>query len=282
MEGISICLTAWHTQDFIEDTLDSIANQTWIKTHKNYEILLGIDHCDETLKKIQQIRDKYENLRVFFAEENNGTYILSNTIMSMAKYENILRFDTDDIMLPEMVETTMKEKNSDIVRYYFDDFPNPRKRFFFTHGTIMIKKSIFMKYGGYMPWRCAADTELLTRLDNLVNIKNIPVILMKRRITDSSLTRAKDTGMKSELRRTYHDYIHTISPNKPAIEMVTENIVEIFKDDMESPVIEKPNNENLIKIGKIVNHIIENKMQNRPVLNISKRHITVRPRNHYY
>ncbi len=41
-EGVSIILTAWKTQDYIEECLDSINKQQFFNKEKtNYEILLG-------------------------------------------------------------------------------------------------------------------------------------------------------------------------------------------------------------------------------------------------
>lgn len=232
MEGVSICLSAWQTQNYIEECLDSIANQAWFKEHDNYEILLGIDHCKSTLDKIIKIKDKYKNLRVFFMNKNVGTYITCNSIMSLAKYDWLIRFDTDDIMLPNMVETIMNNTGvGDILRFkltqFFNDNSSKTSGSYITHGQIGIKKSILMKYGGYMPWKCAADTELITRLEKQVTIKTIDKVLMKYRNSDNSLTKADDTGMRSKLRRTYHEYIHTTSHKKPVIEMTMETFTEV-------------------------------------------------------
>ena len=46
-------------------------------------------------------------------KKNKGTYITSNTMMSIAKYDYLLRFDSDDIMNPNLIEILMKESESD-------------------------------------------------------------------------------------------------------------------------------------------------------------------------
>ena len=88
-EGISICITAYHVEKYIKDCLDSVVNQTWFKTHNDWEIIVGVDGCEKTLSQLKTIMHNYKNLRVFMMDSNNGTYITSNTIMSNAKYENI-------------------------------------------------------------------------------------------------------------------------------------------------------------------------------------------------
>lgn len=227
--GVSVCLTAWNTQDFIEECLDSVMNQDYFKTHDNYEILLGIDACLKTLEKVQKIRHKYKNLRVFFTERNCGTYILSNSIMSSAKFDHIIRFDTDDIMLPNLVSKLISYKNADIISCKFKDFPNSKNEGI-AYGTIMIKYDIFLKYGGYMPWKCAADSELITRLSSKANIEIVNTVLMKRRVRGSSLTHANGTNMQSNLRKRYLSYIYTKSKNTPAIIMQTIDLKEIMPD----------------------------------------------------
>ena len=72
-KGVSIIITAYNTADYIEECLDSIYDQSWFKKHRNWEVLLGVDHCKETLKKVVSIMEKYPNFRVFYMIENVGT-----------------------------------------------------------------------------------------------------------------------------------------------------------------------------------------------------------------
>lgn len=61
----SIIIAAYRTKDFIQECLEAIENQTYFKNNDNYEILLGIDGCIETLEKVQQIKNKIRNIKVF-------------------------------------------------------------------------------------------------------------------------------------------------------------------------------------------------------------------------
>ena len=231
MEGVSICITAYKVQYYIKECLDSVVNQSWFKDNDNFEIIVGIDGCEDTLEYMKTIMHNYKNLKVCMMDSNKGTYITSNTIMSMAKYENVFRFDSDDIMCNNLVETVMKERGDSIlVRYYLKDFGDSKNEVALAHGPIYIKKSIFLKYGGFRPWPCGADTELYYRLKNIENVKNIKDILMLRRVHNTSLTRAKDTGYKSELRKKYKKLIKEMSINTPEdakIKMETNTYKEI-------------------------------------------------------
>lgn len=234
-EGVTVCITAYKAKDYIKECLDSVAKQTWFENNDNFEIIVGIDGCKETLEYMKTIMNNYKNLKVWMMDSNKGTYITSNTIMSNATYENVFRFDSDDIMCSNLVETVMNNKsNCKLVRYYLKDFGDDKNEVAVAHGTIYIKKSTFIKYGGFRPWPCGADTEIYHRLMKIESVKNIRKILMLRRVHDSSLTRSKDTGYKSELRNKYKKLIKDMVISKPSdavIKMTTNTYKEITCSD---------------------------------------------------
>lgn len=49
--GVSICVSAYKASDYIKECLDSINGQTYFNKNKNYEVIVGIDGCEETLEK---------------------------------------------------------------------------------------------------------------------------------------------------------------------------------------------------------------------------------------
>lgn len=203
-QGISICISAYNNDNYIEECLDSIQNQTYFINHNNYEILLGIDGCEKTLNKVIDIMDKYKNIKVVLMTENRGTYIICNTLMYLAQYEWLLRFDSDDIMLPNMVEVFMNYSNGEYDLLYcncqnfYDGKTDTKDRqlnkpfkkgIYEISSTPFQKKTIFNKFGGFQPWRCSADSEYKERLHNVIKNKRLPIVLYKRRLHDESLTR---------------------------------------------------------------------------------------------
>ena len=239
-EEISIILTAYKTQDYIEEALDSIENQTYFKNNNNYEILLGVDGCFETLEKVKSIRHKYRNLRVFMMDKNVGTYVTSNTMLSLCKYDNIIRFDTDDIMFDHMVDTVMLYlKTYDYIRFGFCDFydtikeTKPRKLKAF--GICAYNRSVIKKVGGYKSWPCSADVDFYNRVEKSCNVKLVNEILFYRRRHDNSLTSNLETGCGTPIRKKYDDIIrnkknYTFSNYKidPKISTYTE--IKLEKD----------------------------------------------------
>ena len=195
--GVSVCISAWKAQRYIEECLDSVYNQTWFKTHNEWEVLIGIDGCEETLKKVNEIKHKYKNLRVFMMDSNKGTYVTCNTIMKESRYDWLLRFDSDDIMLPECVETMMKYCNNydliigNVINFGMDTkVTNLVKR---GVGQQLIRKSIFFELNGYDNYRISMDSDLIKKMRRFYRFVHIENVIAKRRQHENSLTCSKDT-----------------------------------------------------------------------------------------
>jgi len=241
--GVSICITAYKASKTIKATLDSIMAQTYFKdpNHK-YEVIIGVDGCEETAAYLRTILGQYKNVKAVMMSSNMGTYVTSNSIMSNATYEAIIRFDADDTMCPEMVSELMKVfDGKSIVRYKSflrkstDMSGNRRHGKMFSKGSLMIPKSVFVKFGGYMPWLCAADDELLVRLSKFVNTIEVDKYLFDYIQYPTSLTNNNDTNMRSKLREEYHQHTNEVSAKitkakDAVIEMVTNTYYDITQE----------------------------------------------------
>jgi len=233
---ISILITAHRAQYFLLECLDSIEAQTYFKDFNDYEILLGIDDCQETLKKALAYKHHYRNLRIFMMNSNKGTFITMNTLLSIFKYDHYLRFDADDIMMPNMVETLMGEEEGYgqvLCKFLnFEDGASPihKKTTQYAGGTCLVKREVIKKLGGYLPWICGADTEFTWRLENYFPVKRVDKILFHRRIHPNSLTRHPSTGLNSLIRSSYKEMIMK-EKNKgfphPYVKIVTNTYREI-------------------------------------------------------
>ena len=42
-DGVSICITAYDSCDYIKECLDSVVSQTWFEDCNNWEIIVGVD-----------------------------------------------------------------------------------------------------------------------------------------------------------------------------------------------------------------------------------------------
>jgi glycosyltransferase involved in cell wall biosynthesis len=223
MGKISIIVTSYKSQDFIEDCLDSIASQTC----GDYEILLGIDGCVETLIKVKEIKHKYKNLKVFYSVSNVGTYVLSNSLIlkSDKNCEYLLRFDSDDIMKSNLIEV-LSELKGDVYQFKADNYIKSKyKNTKWLDGILYFNKKIIENIGYYKNWRCGADTDFINRI-KFANFKIIRLdkVLYNRNIRNSSLTKSKDFGFGSPYRQ---KIAKQVAKKFEKIEATTTTLIEI-------------------------------------------------------
>lgn len=201
----SIIITTWNTPEYLDECLKSIYSQ---QGFDDFEILVGIDGCLKTKQLFREYKNK-KNLRVFYFSENSGTYITKNNLIKETNGKYVLFFDSDDIMNPEMLHVLNKEKGPEVTRFKFKNFGNKQQGHTeLAYGVFLVKKEILNKLVGFQNWICNADLEFLERANfNNINIKTLNNVLFLRRKHDKNLTEAQETNMKSEIRKSYMDYI---------------------------------------------------------------------------
>ena len=96
-----------------------------------------------------------------------------------------------------------------------------------------MKHWVFDYFGGFMPWRCAADTEFIKRVGKFIKFKKLKKILFRRRIHDSNLTVQKKSRIKSVFREWHINYINKVTKkikniNDAVIIKIVNNYKEIF------------------------------------------------------
>lgn len=122
VDHIYVLITAYETHEYIEKCLDSVANQTI-----DCKIILGIDGCEKTLEKVKTIQYKYNNLEVYYFNENKGANITFNSLSEFVPNNSlIVKFDSDDIMLPHDIYDIYSNM-SNIEIYEANQFKNKQK-----------------------------------------------------------------------------------------------------------------------------------------------------------
>jgi len=195
---LSVIIPAYKATKYIDECIDSIKGDC--------EILIGVDGCIETYNHIKHLEN------VYYFKENVGPYVIKNTLIDQAKYDDILFFDSDDIMAEGTIEKVTKTLNSkDYVKLSYIDFIKKPllSGIVYNNAVIGIKKDVFNSINGFYPWRCSADTELVNRLQyNNFSCKTISDVCYYRRLHQDNLTVKKETGHGSPIRKTYVDYIN--------------------------------------------------------------------------
>ena len=240
--------------------------------NQNVEILIGIDGCINTLEHFTK-RAIGPNVKIFYFDENNGPYSIKNTLASISKSNKLIFFDSDDLMLKDMI-TYMNEKLDHFVcikprMLNFDNLTNTEIKGLnnYGEGVFGIQKDVFLNMNGFEPWMCAADSDFMGRLyksNSKINFSKKP--LFKRRIHSNSLTTNRDTGMRSVLR---HHYFKIMKSKKGSgnPEILNTRNYTYFDSMIDYSFIE---NSFLEKKQNAINNI--NSVINKPVRKVVESH----------
>ena len=122
---ISVVVPVYNVEDYLEDALDSLVQQTFID---NIEVLMIDDgSTDNSRYIIEKYALDYENFYAFH-KENEGLSITRNYGLNLAKGEYVHFMDSDDKMIIDAYEKlyTLASKNdsevvsADFIRYNDD------------------------------------------------------------------------------------------------------------------------------------------------------------------
>lgn len=197
---------------YLSKAVDSILDQTF----SDFEFIII---CDDPTPETKEILNKYQQsdsrIHVYY-QERQGLVNSLNMGISLAKGEYIARMDADDISLPRRFEKQIEflrnnpeiqlvgsdlefidNKGNKIIEMKTPTIPTKpgliKWNLFFQcciyHPTIMTRKSVIERAGGYSPdYIHAEDYELWLRLSESVKLANLPDILLKLRKHENNIS----------------------------------------------------------------------------------------------
>lgn len=113
MEIVSIITPCYNSEKYIADTYNSIKSQTYT----NWEWII-VDDCstDKSVEIIQSFND--ERIKLVIQSKNQGAAYARNLALNKAQGRFITFLDSDDLWLPNFLETTINyliENNEELV-----------------------------------------------------------------------------------------------------------------------------------------------------------------------
>lgn len=205
---ISVLMPVFNCRQYIEESVNSIINQTFT----DFEFLI-IDDCstDGTFEYLQSLSDPRINL--IRKTQNSGHTISLNMGLELAKGEYIARMDGDDVSLPERLtkQVDFLETHPEIgvlgTRVQImDAFGNISHTLQFptqhgvlrwslcfynpiVHPSVIMRREIIERAGGYNPdMKHAEDYDLWRRLSGLTRLSNLQDVLFCLRKHDANVS----------------------------------------------------------------------------------------------
>ncbi|MFV0504443.1 MAG: glycosyltransferase family 2 protein [Lachnospirales bacterium] len=221
---ISVIVPCFNCEKCVEETLDSIVNQTY----KNIEII-AIDDCsmDNTYKILNLYSEKDKRLKVFKNKTNMGVALTRNKGVGLSNSNYIAFIDADDVWEEEKLSIQIKyinHENIDAVAtsydlynadlshkinsYHTKEIINYKKMLcenLIGLSTVLIKKDVYEKFRMTNKY-IHEDYELwLKLLRNNYKIRGIDKQLVKYRLLESSRNFSKLNSLKGRARILYYE-----------------------------------------------------------------------------
>lgn len=204
---VSVVMPAFNAEEFIEEAIDSVLNQTF----KDFEfIIIDDSSTDSTSAIIKKYQAKDGRIIYVTNKHAKGVTGALNTGLEIAKGEYIVRMDTDDISLPERLKTQVQfmdeHKEIGLAGSWYElmgsktgikELPTDNKLIKCTmllhgalaHPTVIFRRKLFEDYNlNYNPkYVYGQDLDLWIRASKITEITNIPEVLIKYRIYDKNV-----------------------------------------------------------------------------------------------
>ncbi len=208
---VSIIITAYNAEAFIEASIQSMLSQTY----QHFEIII-VDDCstDGTLEKAKAFTQKDKRVRVYTMPKHKGPSTASNVALLKARGKYIARMDADDISIATRLEKQVAflETHQDVVivggQCVLIDTQNKvigEKHYPLTHNalypslyimnpiqhpTCMIRREVLQKHNivYHNHSMLAHDLELVFELTQHGKLANLPDIVLQYRQHKKSLS----------------------------------------------------------------------------------------------
>ncbi len=205
---VTVLLPAYNAEDYINDSVDSVLQQTFT----DFELLVINDgSTDRTGELLEAYND--ERMTVVH-QENMGLVKTLNKGIGLAKGKYIARFDADDICYPDRFKKQIDfltqnpeyiivggdadytdEHNNFIFRFYIGQYEDEEiratgfKHCSFVHSSVMVLKQALIDAGGYNERAITFEDHLLWRkISEFGKLKNIKEPLIRVRFNPASVT----------------------------------------------------------------------------------------------
>src|SRR5688572_25305561 len=214
-----ICLCYNHER-FLKEALDSVINQTY----PNLEIIVADDFStDNSRALLAKYAKQHPQIKYFPNEKNLGNCTTFNRAFAISKGEYIIDFATDDVLLPNRIEEQIAafeklgpeygilftdaelidDQGKHIGNFYQRNpdgslkqpvpsgyvFPEILKRHFISPPTLMMRRSLLEKIGGYDADLTYEDFDLYVRTSAVSKFYFLDKVLTKRRLHAHQLSK---------------------------------------------------------------------------------------------
>ncbi|WP_407462989.1 glycosyltransferase [Methanobrevibacter sp.] len=291
---LSVVVLVYNTEEFLEECLDSLVNQTL----DDMEIICVNDESkDNSLNILKRYAKKYDNIKII-DQKNTGGATAGNNGLKMAKGEYVTIMDSDDVVVEDAYEklyNKAKETDSDIVSGKPFKYVAPyqtqlgtRQDMWDKERTVDIHKDIEIFYDVFywdkiyrrefvekndiymIPGKLYADAPMVFKA--FLNAEKITYIedfvyYWRHRSVNESITKSLTNLKNTEDRLDNYYVLKEYFKDEPelynqVIKLYLERFIYPIKGILDNPIFKEAYLEDLKKILLDIDDVIDNKFVN--------------------
>lgn len=206
---VSIIMSVYNGADYVRECMESLLGQTW----RELEIVVVDDaSTDATAEILQELATQNGRVRFLRNTTNCGLSASLNTALAQASGEYIARMDADDVSVANRIELQMQyllaNPKVEVVGTNYESFTESSRESWpgkihhggirgggppLVHGTILARKSLFDRLGGYnVKYTVTEDHDLMLRWYVAgVEMHNLHDVLYRRRLHNSNVSNSQ-------------------------------------------------------------------------------------------
>jgi len=231
---VSVVCLCYNQERWLEEAVESVINQTY----KNIQLILADDaSTDHSAVKMAQLKKKYPDIEVLLIKVNKGNCTAFNEAYKIVKGDFVIDFAADDVMLPDRIEKQVQFFNTldssygvvftnadyidgegKFIRNHFnhlfktgllnnipegDVYADVLARYFIPSPSMLVKREVFDKIGGYDESLVYEDFDFWIRSARLYKYGFLNESLTKIRRTGASMSSGWYKQGDKQLHSTY-------------------------------------------------------------------------------
>ena len=202
MKTLAINIAAFDCVEFLPGLINCLRSQ-YQTPGWDYDIRIGVDCCGKTSDALIKMGVSH-----YLSTRNVGHLIMRNALMYLRFAHAHSYFDADDVMMPAYLKRNLEalENHKFVMAAKYNTRMNliPRGEPVVENGGAMtFTHEVLEAVGGFPPYRCAGDTDLMRRAEmaGFTIHQMTGEALYYRRGHDKCLTKAISTRIGSDYRK---------------------------------------------------------------------------------
>ncbi|HEX5171147.1 MAG TPA: glycosyltransferase [Cyclobacteriaceae bacterium] len=213
---VSVVCLCYNQSRWLDEAVMSVLNQTY----KNVQLIIVDDaSTDDSVTKIKRLKDAYPSIEIILSAKNRGNCAAFNEALKKVTGDFVIDFAADDVMMPTRIERQIEffkqldssygvvftnaeyiDATGRFIRNHYDYlfqrkllskvpqgdvYRDVLSTYFIASPTMMVRKEVFDKIGGYDEALAYEDFDFWVRSSRI----------FKYRFLDESLTKVRRTGL---------------------------------------------------------------------------------------